>query len=111
MTDIDKTGQEECPVCRGKEIESLRRELSECRKNHKAKDRKIKTLDKRVFVLTLIAIGIGAILGKEVLDKIVEWLDTANGFRRGVDELILPSPGTLALFAIAFIPAGRRRRK
>tara|TARA_Y100001938_G_C8081278_1_gene429305 strand:- start:338 stop:673 length:336 start_codon:yes stop_codon:yes gene_type:complete len=111
MTDINKTVQEDCPVCRGKEVENLRRELSQCQKRHRSKDAKIKTLDKRVFILTLIAIGIGAILGKEVLDKIVELLDTANGFRRGVDELILPSPGTLALFAFAFLPAGRRRRE
>ena len=111
MSDVHKTSQEECPVCRDKEVDHLRRELSECQKRHKSKDRKIKTLDKRVFILTLIAIGIGAVLGKETLDKIIEWLETANGVRRGVDDLIFPSPGTLALFAIAFIPAGRRRRK
>ena len=100
----------ECPVCRDKEVDHLRRELSECQKRHKSKDRKIKTLDKRVFILTLIAIGIGAVLGKETLDKIVEWSDSANGVRNGIDGLIFPAPGTLALFALAFIPAGRRRR-
>ena len=101
---------QECPVCRDKEVEHLRRELSECQKRHKSKDNRIKTLDKRVFILTLIAIGIGAVMGKETLDKIVEWIDSANGVRNGIDGLIFPAPGTLALFALAFIPAGRRRR-
>ena len=100
----------ECPVCRDKEVEHLRRELSECRKRHMAKDRKIKTLDKRVFILTLIAIGIGAVLGKETLDKIVEWLASANSVQNGIAGLIFPTPSTLALFALALVPAGRRRR-
>ena len=102
---------QECPVCRDKEVEHLRRELSECQKRHKSKDNRIKTLDKRVFILTLIAIGIGAVLGKETLDKIVEWLDSVNGVRNGMDDLIFPAPGTLALFAVAFLPTGRRRKR
>ena len=102
--------RESCPVCQEKELQQLKRDLAECKKRNQSKDKKIKTLDKRVFILTLIAIGIGAIFGKEALDKFVEWLDTINGVRGGMDELIFPTPGALALFGIALFFPGRKRR-
>ena len=103
--------QESCPVCQEKELQQLKRDLAECKKRNQSKDKKIKTLDKRVFILTLIAIGIGAVIGKEALDKIVEWLDTINGVRKGVNELILPTPSALALFGVAFLTPRRRRKR
>jgi|TARA_Y100001938_G_C7850853_1_gene310726 uncharacterized hydantoinase/oxoprolinase family protein len=102
--------RESCPVCQDKELQQLRRDLAECKKRNQNKDKKIKILDKRVFILTLIAIGIGAIVGKEALDKFVEWIDTINGVRGGMDELIFPSPGALALFGIALFSSSRKRR-
>ena len=104
--------RESCPVCQEKELQQLRRDLSECKKRGQGKDKKIKDLDKKVFILTLIAIGIGAILGKEFLDSLVEWLDSIKNFRGGIQGLTLnlPAPGALALFGIAFLSPGRKRK-
>ena len=108
---MNKENTNPCPICRNQELQQLRRDLSECRKRNQSKDKKIQRLDKRVFILTLVAISVGVVLGKETLDAIVDWLETPNGIRNGVDELIFPAPSTLALFAFAFVPGRRRRRK
>ena len=113
---MDNEHLKECPVCRSKEVDQLRLELAECRRRGQSKDKKIKELDKKNFILMLIAVGIGAILGKEVLDSIVEWIESIRSFRGSVDGVVLnlPSPGALPLLAIAMIPGvglqTRRRR-
>ena len=111
---MDKKQQEECPFCRAKELQQLKNDLHKCKESQKFKDRKIKALDKKVFVLTAVAIGIGAIFGKEVLDQIVEWLDSVGSFKSGVNNLtssVYPAPGTLAVFALYPILARVKRRK
>tara|TARA_R100000008_G_scaffold85594_1_gene75945 strand:- start:592 stop:927 length:336 start_codon:yes stop_codon:yes gene_type:complete len=104
-----------CENCREKELDRLKHDLKKCQDSQKAKDKKIKDLDKKVFVLTLIAIGIGAILGKEALDSFTEWLNSVSDFRSSVDRLtgfIVPAPGTMALFAMGFlITKPKRKRK
>ena len=108
------TKTEPCQACQTKELETLKHELSKCKDNGKSKDRKIKALDKRVFMLTAIAVGIGAIFGKEALDSITEWLGSINSFRSSADNLtghIIPAPGTLGVFAIAMFAARPRRRR
>lgn len=104
----------ECPVCTEKEVEQLRRDLNECKKRGQSKDRQIKHLNKRVFVLTMIAIGIAAIFGKEALDSITEWLGSINNFRGAAQDLtgvVTPSPGALPLMAIAFFACKPSRRR
>ena len=103
----------ECPVCSQKEVEQLRRDLSECKKRGQTKDKQIKHLNKRVFILTMIAIAIGAIFGKEALDSITEWLGSIKGFRGAVDgqAMILPEPGTLAVFGLLLVKRKSRRRR
>jgi len=108
------TKTEPCQACQTKELETLRAELSKCKGNGKIKDRKIKVLDKKVFILTVIAVGIGAIFGKEALDSITEWLGSINNFNSSVDNLtghIVPAPGTLGVFALAMFAARPRRRR
>jgi hypothetical protein len=103
-----------CSDCKTKELETLRAELSQCKGNGKIKDRKIKVLDKKVFILTIIAVGIGAIFGKEALDSITEWLGSISNFRSSADNLtghIVPAPGTLGVFAIALLMSKPRRRR
>tara|TARA_R100000329_G_C7580959_1_gene205827 strand:+ start:484 stop:771 length:288 start_codon:yes stop_codon:yes gene_type:complete len=95
-------------------VQNLRRDLAECKKRGQKKDKRIKELDKKVFVLTIVAIIIGAILGKEMLQSLVEWIDSINAFRGGIGGLTLnlPSPGTLPIMALAMLPVrGRRRRR
>ena len=104
----------ECSSCRDKEVEQLKGDLFECKRRGKSKDSKIKKLDKKVFILTVIAVGIGAIFGKEALDSITEWLGSISNFRSSADNLtghIVPAPGTLGLFAIALLMSKPRRRR
>ena len=113
MEGTDDRGQG-CHICRSKEVDQLRRDLAECKRRGQSKDKKIKELDKKNFILMLIAIGIGAILGKEVLDSIAGWLDSIGSFRGSMDGIVLdlPAPGALPLMAIAMLPVpGRRRRR
>ena len=103
-----------CENCRTNEVERLKADLRKCQEGSKSKDRKIKKLDKKVFVLTAIAVGIGAIFGKEVLDSITEWLGSINSFNSNVNDLtgyIVPSPGTLGVFAVAMLVTKPRRRR
>tara|TARA_R100000008_G_C3443089_1_gene95462 strand:- start:167 stop:496 length:330 start_codon:yes stop_codon:yes gene_type:complete len=103
-----------CENCQTNEVERLKADLRKCQEGSKSKDRKIKKLDKKVFVLTAIAVGIGAIFGKEVLDSITEWLGSINSFNSSVNDLtgyIVPSPGTLGVFAVAMLVTKPRRRR
>ena len=111
----DPSPIEQCPVCTQSELVQLRRDLAECKKRGQSKARQIKPLNKRVFILMMIAIGIGAIFGKEALDAITEWMGSVTDFRNGADNLlqgtVLPSPGALPLLAISCFAFRRRRRR
>lgn len=107
------TNHEVCQNCQDKELEQLKHDLNECKKRGQSKDRTIKQLNKRVFILTAIAVGIGAIFGKEALDSITEWLNSVGSFNKGVRDLsgmIVPSPSTLAVLAFLPFVMGSRRR-
>mgnify|MGYP003148722319 CR=1 FL=1 len=102
-----------CEYCKKKESEHLQFELDKCQKAHKAKDQKIAKLDKKVFILMCIVVGIGAVCGKEVLDSIVAWLETINSVKSQVDNLTaadVPGPGALLLLACAPLAMRPRRR-
>ena len=104
----------ECPICQTKELAQVRHDLNECKKRGQAKDRQIKKLNKQVFILTMVAIGIGAIFGKETLDSITEWLSSVKSFKSSVQDLsgfIVPAPGSLGLLAIAFIVCRPSRKR
>ena len=104
----------ECPICQTKELAQTRQELNECKKRGQTKDRQIKKLNKQVFILTAIAVGIGAIFGKEALDSITEWLGSIKSFKSSVQDLsglIVPAPGTLGLMAIALVVFRPKRRR
>jgi len=88
--------------------------LHKCRQGSEAKNRKIQKLDKRVFILMAIVVGIGAIFGKEALDSIAEWLSTIGDIKGGVSDLtgsIIPAPGVLGVFAMPLLFGRSRRRK
>ena len=105
-----------CDNCQKQELTQLKNELHLCRKSSESKDRKIKALDKKVFVLTIIAVGIAAIFGKEALDVVIEWIDSIGKFNSGVNNISatgnVPHPGTLAVFgAFAIMTRKSRKRK
>ena len=106
--------ENKCPVCSTKELQQLRNDLHKCKQSGQSKDRKIQKLDKKVFILMCIVVGVGAIFGKEALDSIAEWLSTANKIKGGVDNLtgsIIPAPGVLGVFAMPLLFGRSRRRK
>ena len=109
----DEITDKQCHICQEKDLQKLRSDLSECKKRGQGKDRKIKALDKKVFILTAVVIAIGAIFGKEAIDAISEWIGSFNEIKSSVDDLIglrHPSPGALPLFALAFVASGTRKR-
>lgn len=106
--------EKQCSNCQSREMQQLKNDLHKCRESQKAKDRKIKGLDKKVFILTAIAVAIGAIFGKEVLDTITEWLGSIGDFKSSASNLsagVHPSPGTLPIFAMAFFMTKKSRRR
>jgi hypothetical protein len=104
-----------CPICQEKELSKLKNELHLCKQSSKSKDNAIKKLNKRVFILTAIAVGIGAIFGKEALDTIVEWMESIGKFNSGATNMsgaIVPAPSTLAVFGmLALVTRKSRKRK
>ena len=103
---------ERCSHCRDDEVNRLRNELSQCKKRGQSKDKRIKALDKRVFILTAIAVGVCAIFGKEALDALTEWMQSIKAFRGAAGvSLVLPAPSTAAVFALGLIGPSRRRKR
>jgi len=106
--------QQECQVCRDRELERVKTELADCQKRSQSKDRSIKKLNHKVFVLTAVAVAIGAIFGKEALDSITEWIGSINSFNSSVENfngVVVPAPSTVALFAMVPFATGPWRRR
>ena len=104
-----------CPVCEKKETERLRDDLHKCRTSNRVADEAIKKLNKRVFVLSMIAIGIAAIFGKEALDTVTEWIRSVGEFKDAAGSVtqarVIPGPGAFSLMAAAAIVSGKTRRR
>ena len=111
----DEEKPTECPVCSKKESQQLRNALHECNTRNRVKDKAIEQLNKKVFILTMIAIGIAAIFGKEALDTITEWIKSIGEFKNAAGDLTqardIPGPGTLSLMATALLVARKTRRR
>tara|TARA_R100000664_G_C2758692_1_gene147820 strand:+ start:2586 stop:2933 length:348 start_codon:yes stop_codon:yes gene_type:complete len=100
--------------------------LKKCEDRGKAKDKKIKELEKKILTLTLVAAIIGTIVGKEAVDSVIEYFNTFNEVKSTIVDIttdagdltidspvyygISPAPSSLAIFALlAFTPPRRRR--
>ena len=115
--------------CHKKSAES---ELKKCQENSKRKSNEIGLLKKKLMIATIaIAVG-GTLMGKEVVDKIVEYFQAYDKVKQAIDNSIsmtdeqlkhnsddsigywgvsvLPSPSVLSVFALtALMPTKRRR--
>ena len=101
-----------CERCKKKDSEHLQYELNQCQKLNKSKDQQIKKLDKKVFILMCVVVGIGAVLGKESLDALVAWLETLNAVKSQVEDLTAANiPGPATVFLCASSPIAIRPRK
>ena len=90
-------------------------ELHKCKEQNKAKERKLRDLNKKVITLTIIATVAGTLIGKEALEFIGEWLGMLEGLNVGKGSSssslgVFPAPGTMAVFALPLF-MGRTRRK
>tara|TARA_R100000458_G_C8269577_1_gene244334 strand:- start:1044 stop:1379 length:336 start_codon:yes stop_codon:yes gene_type:complete len=103
-----------CEQCKKKESDHLQHELNQCQKLQKLKDQQIKKLDKKVFILMCIVVGVGAVFGKESIDSLLEWLETINSVKGQIEDMTaanIPGPGVLLVCAAAIPFAGRPRKK
>ena len=88
-------------------------ELHKCKEQNKTKERKLKDLNKKVLLLTVIATVAGTLIGKEALEFVGEWLGLLEGFNIGSNDSVgvFPAPGTLAVFALYPLVCRTGRRK
>ena len=103
-----------CPVCSKKESQQLRNALNECNTRNRVKDKAIEQLNKKVFILTMIAIGIAAIFGKEALDAVTEWIRSIGDFKNAAglaQARDIPGPGPVSLLAVAMLVTRKSRRR
>ncbi|QDP48636.1 MAG: hypothetical protein Unbinned97contig1000_21 [Prokaryotic dsDNA virus sp.] len=115
--------------CHKKTAES---DLKKCQDNNKRKTKEINVLKKKLMVATIgIAVG-GTLVGKETIDKIVEYFQAYDRVKQSIDNSVsmtdqqlkhntddsigywgvsvLPSPGALTVFALPlFTPTPRRK--
>ena len=112
MAPVEKPHQD-CPVCHEKELKKLREDLTDCRKRNQANVRKIRAMEKKMFILTITTVAIGAIFGKEAVDSVVSWIESYNQVNNAINGVgfVYPAPGALPLLACAFLFGGSRRRK
>jgi len=103
-------------------------ELAKCKEQRKSQSRQLDELKKKLLVATIaIAVG-GTLVGKEALDKVLEYFQTYDKVKQTIDGIginnekqqydiplptyygVSPSPSTLAVFALmAMIPKPRRK--
>ena len=101
-------------------------ELAKCKEQRKTQSRQLDEMKKKLLIATIaIAVG-GTLVGKEALDKVLEYFQTYDKVKQTIDGIginnekyefpqptyygISPSPSTLSVFALmAMMPTQRRR--
>ena len=110
--------------CHKKSAES---ELKKCQENSKRKNKEINELKKKLVVTTIaVAVG-GTLVGKEALDKVLEYFQSYDKVKQAIDGIghesgsklgipmpvyygSSPSPASMAVFALPLLMPTRRRR-
>jgi hypothetical protein len=101
-------------------------DLKKCQENNKKKTREINELRKKLLVVTIaLAVG-GTLIGKESLDKVLEYFQSFDKVKKAIDNVgyvpdsdatipfpvyygTSPAPSTLAVFGVfALMPIKRR---
>tara|TARA_R100001594_G_scaffold150505_2_gene212023 strand:- start:3823 stop:4155 length:333 start_codon:yes stop_codon:yes gene_type:complete len=95
-------------------------ELKKCKEQKKQKSKELSELKKKMLALTIALAVIGTLVGKETLDRVVEYFETLDKVKQSSENLFgeadpnfisvpYPSPSTLAVFAcLALVPTKRR---
>ena len=62
-------------------------ELRKCEEKNKTRDKNIKGLEKKIITMTIAAVVGGTIVGKDVLDKIAEYIQSFNSIKDAATKL------------------------
>ena len=62
-------------------------ELRKCEEKNKSRDKKIKGLEKKILTMTIAAVIGGTIVGKDVLDKITQYIQSFNSIKDAATKL------------------------
>tara|TARA_Y100001963_G_C6493636_1_gene314601 strand:+ start:148 stop:498 length:351 start_codon:yes stop_codon:yes gene_type:complete len=99
-------------------------DLHKCKEAGKKKDKRIKELEKKFLILIIAIAIVGTIIGKDIVDKILEFFETTERIQNVItmdqpqDYMIdypiiyggvSPSPNTLAVFGLLALTTKRRR--
>ena len=100
--------------------------LKKCEESKKRSKKEIEALKKKVLALTIAFAIVGTLIGKEGLDKVLEYLETFDKVKQSTSKLLdtssndfeilppvyygsSPSPSTIGVFALtAILPTKRR---
>ena len=100
--------------------------LKKCEEQNKRNKKELDAMKKKILALTLAIAVIGTIVGKEGLDRVVEYFETIDKVKQSATRLIetssvddeimrpsfygvSPSPSTLGVFALAAMLPTKRR--
>ena len=102
-------------------------DLKKCQESNKKKTRELNELRKKLLIATIAIAVIGTIVGKETLDKVLEYFQTFDKVQQTIDRVgvntneteweilpptyygVSPSPSTMGIFALTlFTPCKRR---
>ena len=100
-------------------------DLKKCQDSNKKKTKELNELRKKLLVATIAIAVVGTIVGKETLDKVLEYFQTFDKVKQTINETntnqkelqiwppiyygISPSPSTMGIFALTvFTPCKRR---
>ena len=101
-------------------------DLKKCQESNKKKSKELNELRKKLLIATIAIAVVGTIVGKETLDKVLEYLQTfdkvkqtidgvghESGYKMGIPMPVYygssPSPGTMGVFAVALLTPTKRR--
>ena len=101
-------------------------DLKKCQEQNKKKTRELNELRKKLITATIIICIVGTIVGKEVVDKALEYFQTFDKVKNTINNArttntdyeiqpqiyhgISPSPSALAVFMLPLLKPTPRRR-
>ena len=100
--------------------------LKKCEEQNRRNKKELEVMKKKILALTLAIAVIGTIVGKEGLDRVLEYFETLDKVKQSATRLIetssaeqeilrpisygvSPSPSTLGVFALAAMLPTKRR--
>ena len=100
--------------------------LKKCEEKNKRSKKELEALKKKILALTVAVAIVGTLIGKEGVDKVLEYLETFDKVKQSTSKLLdtssndfeilppvyygsSPSPSTIGVFALSAILPTKRR--